>query len=252
MGPVGQPLGTKTCDILIIFDPWYCLLFITSVEVFDWLLRSRKNAKRTHMIEDSNHWPPPLSSRLKSYSTNAPTWSLRTNNPDNVKIYFYSRYHPLNISAADGSRWSASRYNIMIIFYQYLTFYGRGTLQDVGPICHTHILRCSYWKIQKLKYLAHGNYNVNGRLQPKTEIFGPTGNVVQYFFLLGRWYMGLPKKKNYMGCRWWVPEVSLSVQENLRKIQKRMLERRFEHKTSLSLKHESNGALPLHQYQDCL
>ena len=97
----------------------------------------------------------------------------------------------------------------------------------------------------KLKYLAHCNYNVNGRLQPKTEIFGPTGNVVQYFFLLGssqkknffllgRWYTGLPKKKNYMGCHWWVPEVSLSVQENLQKIQKRMLEWRFEHKTSLS------------------
>ena len=34
--------------------------------------------------------------------------------------------------------------------------------------------------------------NVNGRLQPKTEIFGPTGNVVQYFFLFGRWYTGLP------------------------------------------------------------
>ena len=33
---------------------------------------------------------------------------------------------------------------------------------------------------------------------------------------------------------WWVPEVRLSVQENLRKIQKWMLERRFEHKTSLS------------------
>ena len=155
-----------------------------------------KNTKKPHMIEDSNHWPPSLSSRLKSCSTDAPTWSLRTNHPDNVKIYFFSRYHRLNISAADGSRWSASRYNIMIIFYQYLTFYGRGTLQDVGPICHTHILRCSYfflatrcsyWKIQKLKYLAHGNCNVNGRLQPKTEIFGPTGNVVQFFFLWGRW-----------------------------------------------------------------
>ena len=51
----------------------------------------------------------------------------------------------------------------------------------------------------KLKYLAHSNYNVNGRLQPKTEIFGPTGNVVQYFFLLGRWYTGLRKKKNLHG-----------------------------------------------------
>ena len=178
----------------IIFHPWYCsyLTFfsIPSVKHCCWLMGPEgqpldhfllqaiclmKNTKRTRTIEDSNHWPP-LSSRLKSCSTNAPTCPSRTNHPDSVKIYFFSRYHPLNISAADGSRWSASRYNIMIImiiFYQYLTFYGRGTLQDVGPICHTHILRCSYWKIQKLKYLAHGNYNVNGRLQPKTEIFGP-------------------------------------------------------------------------------
>jgi hypothetical protein len=80
-----------------------------------------KNTKGTHMIEDSNHWPPSLSSRLKSYSTNAPTWSLRTNHPDNVKIHFFPRYHPLNISAADGSRWSASRYKKHAISWLFFT-----------------------------------------------------------------------------------------------------------------------------------
>ena len=124
----------------ITFHPWYCsyLTFfsIPSVKHCCWLMGPEgqpldhfllqaiclmKKTKKTRTIEDSNHWPP-LSSRLKICSTNAPTCPSRTNHPDSVKIYFFSRYHPLNISAADGSRWSASWYNIMIIFYQYLTF----------------------------------------------------------------------------------------------------------------------------------
>ena len=70
-------------SLSIIFYPRYCRLFAL------W-----KNTKRTRMIEDSNHWPPSLSSRLKSCSTNAPTRSSRTNHLDSVKIYFFSLMGP--------------------------------------------------------------------------------------------------------------------------------------------------------------
>ena len=72
---------------------------------------------------------------------------------------------------------------------------------------------------------------------PECQPHNPRNSLISWLFftcdIASTWlYFRSHPSNNAAG--WWVPKVSLSVQENLRKIQKRTFERRFEHKTSIS------------------
>ena len=125
-----------------------------------------KKYKKEHLNGDSNTRLLSLKLELKETEScqyaNMMSFDKLTSY---VMIYFY--FPITSVASADGSRRSASRYNkraicwlfftsdIAFLFYTfcwtYLTCYCRGTRQDVGPICHTLILRCSFWKIYKNK-----------------------------------------------------------------------------------------------------
>ena len=162
MGPVGQPLGTKTCDILIIFHPWYCLFFnpfrwtfylVIKVEgrcrmwvqyvMLSYNAVAMKNTKK-------NTWLRIRTQDLSLYKPNEKLHCHRTNmmfayiSPQQrctiVSFTIPSFKHLCCWWVPKVSLSVLETFDILIIFYQCLSFYGQRTLQDVGPICHTHIL----------------------------------------------------------------------------------------------------------------
>ena len=107
------------------------------------------------------------------------------------------------------------RFFFLSLPFNFLTCYGRGTLQDVGPICHTLILRCSLLKNTKLECwmrIRTQDLHLLGRICMKRcpanaptwylRIIQPSIDII---------YTCFPITSVKHRCCWWVPMVSLSV-----------------------------------------
>ena len=125
----------------------------------------------------------------------------------------------------------------------------------MGPRCQPPYKRIVYF----LDYLA--DFIFDPVRQTTLHADGSRMSASQYKKLLISWllftrdiassWLYFRSRPSNNAAGWWVPEVSLSVQENLQKIQKESLNE--DSNTRLpSLKHDRNGALPLHHQHDCI
>ena len=179
MGPECQPLGTKRAIFGLYFTSDIAFFLITFVELFKLVIvegccrmwvqyvmlsyyavaRKIQKGKTWDRVFKHKTW-----TKLKRCLATTPTWihlNIYTSHP---LLYASFSIHSLTIAGADGSPSSASRYKKRVISclfftkwyyffnpfcWTFQTCYSRGTLYDVGPICHTLILPCSYEKYKK-------------------------------------------------------------------------------------------------------